>query len=77
MKKKNKVTMLEFLDDCNSWQWYGVYKKLSPKEALKSYAEEMGLNEEGEKIEITYEKQEGRYYLQNIDARAYTIELIN
>jgi len=39
--KPIKATMLEYQDDTGNWAWYAIHRKLTPKEAIKLYCDEM------------------------------------
>lgn len=65
-----KATMVEFLADTNSWRYYDIRLKLTPKEAVKRYLQENGLNDEQA---ITNEKD--TWYAQEDDVRAYEIKI--
>jgi hypothetical protein len=34
--KKDKYIMVEFLNDQNAWEWFGVYKNFTASEAKKA-----------------------------------------
>lgn len=65
---KSKLVMVEFINDNNCWTWYGVYKNITPQEAIKEYCYLNGLKSGRIKWDTD------AFYC-NEDVRAYEIEL--
>ena len=66
-----KAVMVEYTNDSGEWAWYAVVRDATPRQALKWYAKEHGI--EGEAIA---EERDG-LYLGGDKARAYVIDVIS
>ena len=65
--------MVEHIGEDNVWIWYCLHAKLTEKEAIKAYCKEMG-NPCGK---ITVNKEDGLYYSQLTDVRAFKVTIEN
>lgn len=72
--KKDRIdaVMLEFFNDANQWEWYGIFFDVTPKEAVKLYYEEMDLNLPGTEDNPEGIVMQGSHAIAE-DAQAYYI----
>jgi len=40
-KQPVRAVMLEYINECGNWEWYGVYLTITPKRAIKLYNDAM------------------------------------
>lgn len=77
--ENNRAVMVEYIDDCNNWSWYGVYINTTPEDAIKAYLKESA-EIEPEKVTFIEGGDEGYTYPSeevSIDVRAQWIDLID
>lgn len=41
LKTNMKAILVEYIDDCNNWAWYGVYINTTAEKAVQGVAKEM------------------------------------